>query len=177
MLNTPVRIFQRYLIPRIFVSTYYFLRHRCFISALAKVQLTNRISFGRGTTVKPFAVIQTSKGRIVIGKNCAVNNFVQIANSDGDISIGDHVRIGPSVTILGSSRNYKKRDELIVNQGFSHEGVVIDDDVLVGAGVIILKGCHIGRGAVIGAGSVVTKSVPPYSVVVGIPAKIIGERS
>jgi acetyltransferase-like isoleucine patch superfamily enzyme len=127
--------------------------------------------------VKPFAVIQTNRGKITVGKKCSINNFVQIANSDGDITIGDYVRIGPHVTILGSSRNYEKRDELIINQGFSHDGAKIENDVLVASGAIILKGCHIGKGAVIGAGSVVTKDVPPYTVVAGVPARIIGERT
>ena len=177
ILSSAVRISQRYLVPRFVSALYYLLRCRCFISPLAKVQLTHKISFGKGTVVKPFAVIQTNRGKITVGKKCSINNFVQIANSDGDITIGDYVRIGPNVTILGSSRNYKRKNVLIVDQGFSHDGVVIEDDVLIASGAIVLKGCHIGRGAVIGAGSVVTKSVPPYSVVVGIPAKIIGERT
>jgi len=84
--------------------------------------------------------------------------------------------MGPNVTILGSSRNYKNKHKLIVEQGFSHDGATIEDDVLIASGAIILKGCHIGKGAVIGAGSVVTKNVPSFSVVAGIPAKIIGER-
>lgn len=176
MLNSAVRISQRYLVPRFVSSLYYLFRCRCFISTLAKVQLTHKISFGKGTVVKPFAVIQTNRGKITIGKKCSINNFVQIANSDGDITIGDYVRIGPNVTILGSSRNYEKRDELIIKQGFSHDGAKIENDVLVASGAIILKGCHIGNGAVIGAGSVVTKDVPPYSVVAGVPAKIVGER-
>ena len=176
MLSNSSRIIQRYLVPRFASSIYYFLRYQCLISSLAKVQVTNKISFGKGTVVKPFAVIQTNRGKISIGKNCSINNFVQIANSDGNIFIGDHVRIGPSVTILGSSRNYKKKDVLIIEQGFSHDGVTIEDDVLIASGSIILKGCHIGKGAVVGAGSVVTKNVSPYSVVIGIPAKVIGER-
>jgi galactoside O-acetyltransferase len=155
---------------------YFFLKCRCLLSGLAKVQPTKHITFGKGTVVKPFAVIQTSVGKITIGKNCSINNFVQISAGNGDITIGDHVRIGPNVTILGSSRNYKKKYVLIVNQGFSHDGVVIEDDVLIASGAIILKGCHIGKGAVIGAGSVVTKNIPPYSVVAGVPARIIGQR-
>ena len=176
MLNPAIRIFQRYFIPRFVVSIYYFVRYRCMISASAIVQLTSKIKFGKDTVVKPFAVIQTSKGTISIGKKCSINNFVQIANSDGKIKIGDYVRIGPNVTILSSSRNYKNRDELIINQGFSNADTIIEDDVLIASGAIILKGCYIGKGAVIGAGSVVTKSIRPYSVVAGIPAKVIGER-
>ena len=152
------------------------MKYGCLISTLAKVQVTKKISFDKGTVVKPFAVIQTNNGKITIGKKCSINNFVQIANGDAEIKLGDYVRIGPNVTILSSSRNYKKKNELILYQGVSHSKTIIEDDVLIASGAIILKGCHIGRGAVIGAGSVVTKDVPPYSVVVGVPAKVIGER-
>ena len=176
MLSGFIRSTQRYLIPRFFVSIYYFIRRQCLISTLAKVQLSNRILIGKGTVVKPFAVLQTGKGVLKIGKNCSINNFVQIAVGDGSITMGDNVRIGPNVTILASSRNYKRRDVLILKQGFANADTVIEDDVLIASGAIILKGCHIGKGAVIGAGSVVTKDVPSYSIVVGIPAEVIGER-
>lgn len=176
MSSSLIRSIQRYLIPRFISSLYFFMKYKCLISPLAKVQVTKNISFDKGTVVKPFAVIQTNSGKIAIGKKCSINNFVQIANGDAEIRIGDYVRIGPSVTILSSSRNYKKKNEFILYQGSTHATTTIEDDVLIASGAIILKGCHIGRGAVIGAGSVVTKDVPPYSVVVGIPAKVIGER-
>jgi acetyltransferase-like isoleucine patch superfamily enzyme len=147
------------------------------ISTLAKVQLSKRIKFGKNTVVMPFAVIKTNQGNITIGENCSLNNFALIGTADGDISLGDYVRIGPHVTILGSSRNYKHANQLIINQGYSHDGVMIEDDVLIASGAIILNGCHVGKGAVIGAGSVVTKDVSPYSVVVGVPARTIGKRA
>jgi acetyltransferase-like isoleucine patch superfamily enzyme len=146
------------------------------ISISSNVQLTNKISLGKGTVIKPFSVIQTNRGKIVIGKKCSINNFVQISNTDATMIIGDYVRIGPNVTILGSSRNYERKDQLIIDQGFSNADTTIEDDVLIGSGAIVLKGCTIGKGAVIGAGSVVTKDVAAYSVVAGIPADVIGKR-
>lgn len=177
MTGSALRTFQRYFWPGFVVSLYFAARYKCLISPSAKVQMSRNIIFGKATVVKPFSVIQTSgKGKIIMGKECSVNNFVQIATGDEDVVIGDYVRIGPNVTILGSSRNYKKKDVLIFRQGFSHAKTVIEDDVLIASGAIIFKGCHIGKGAVIGAGSVVTKNVPPYTVVAGIPAQAIGER-
>lgn len=176
MLKPSLRIAQRYLVPQIVASFFYGFRFKCMISPRASVQLSSRITFGKGTVVKPFAVIQTNMGKISIGRKCSINNFVQIANGDEHITLGDYVRIGPSVTILSSSRNFEKKDLLIINQGVTSKSTTIDDDVLIGAGAVILKGCHVGRGAVIGAGSVVTKDVPPYSVVAGIPAAVIGGR-
>jgi acetyltransferase-like isoleucine patch superfamily enzyme len=170
------RIAQRYFVPRLLVTAYYYLRYRCLVSTRAHVQLSGRIAFGRDTVVKPFAVIQTQTGAIRIGRNCAVSSFDHITTGTHDVVIGDHVRLAPSVTILGGSRNFRRKDTLIVDQGATNTGTVIGEDVLIGANVVVLPGCHIGRGAVVGAGSVVTREVPPYAIVAGVPAKVVGWR-
>ena len=171
-----IRILQRYFVPKFIVAIYFSLKYRCFISLQAKLQLTKNITFGKGTVVKSYAIIQTSKGKISIGQNCAISSFNHISTGDGDVFIGNHVRIASNVVIVGSGRKYKKRDCLIVEQGYSHRGLTIEDDVYIGSGAIILEGTHVGQGSVIGAGSVVTKDVPPYTVVAGVPARIIAER-
>ncbi len=176
MLPPVIRVMQRYLVPRFVSVIYYFIKYKCVISLQSRVQLTRKISIGRGTVVKPFAIITTNKGRIDIGKNCAISSYDHISNMDANISIGDHVRIGPHVVIMGSRRNFKDHNTLIVDQGHSERGVIIGNDVLVGAGAIIVDGVEVGEGAVIGAGSVVTKPVPPYTVVTGTPAKTVSER-
>jgi len=77
---------------------------------------------------------------------------------------------------MGIRRNVRNRDALIVDQGFSHRGLKIGNDVLIGANAVVIDGCDIGEGAVVGAGSVVAKPVAPYTIVAGIPAEKIGER-
>ena len=140
--------------------------------------LNSKIQFGFGTVVKPFAIVQTSigGGRIIVGKNCAISNFDHISTDKADIIIGNYVRIAPNVTIIGSTRNFRSKSKLIVDQGYTHKGIKIGDDVFIGAGAIILDGCDIGEGAVIGAGSVVVRNVSPYTVVFGNPAKVIFNR-
>jgi acetyltransferase-like isoleucine patch superfamily enzyme len=138
--------------------------------------MSSRISFGSGTVVSPFAVIQTQGGRIQFGKKCALGSFNQISAGIVGIFVGDYVRIGPSVTLLGGSRHFSKRDLLILNQGSSDKGLEIGNDVLIGAGAVILPGCKIGEGAVIGAGCVVNKDIPPYCIMAGVPARIVGQR-
>jgi acetyltransferase-like isoleucine patch superfamily enzyme len=170
------RIVSRYLVPRWFVSLYYFIWCRTLISMQARVQFSRQISFGKGTVVKPFAVIQTQGGRIKIGHDCAVSSFDHITTGIKDITIGNSVRIAPSVTILGGSRNFHQKNARIMDQGSFHDGVTIEDDVLIGAGAVILPGRRIAEGAVIGANSVVNIDVPPYSIVAGVPAKVIGHR-
>jgi serine acetyltransferase len=67
---------------------------------------------------------------------------------DADVTIGNNVRLGPNVTILGSGRIFSNKNVPIVEQGYTHKGVTIGDDVLIGAGAIILDGCKISDGAV-----------------------------
>ena len=170
------RLIQRYLVPGFVKSVYFYLRDGCFVSARASVQLSPAITFGRGTVVKPFVVIINHTGKIAIGANCAISSFNHISTGDEDLVIGDYVRIAPNVTILGADRNVERRDVLIVNQGRSHKPTRIGDDVLIGAGAVVLPGCTIGTGAVIGAGSVVNQDVAPYTIVAGVPVRVIRER-
>lgn len=96
------------------------------------------------------------------------------------IIIGDCVTFGPGVTIMGGNHNFREVGIFIYD---NHEKrsdddmpVVIDTDVWVGCNAIILKGVHVNRGAIIGAGAVVTKDVPPYSIVAGNPARVVKYR-
>ncbi len=178
MLRPSIRIFERHLVPRWVASVYYLLRDGGFLSPLARVQCSSRISFGRGSVVKPYAVIQTHTGRVAFGRKCSVSSFDHISTGDADVVIGDMVLIGPNVTILGGTREVRDRSTAILNQDVANpQGVTIGSDVLVGAGVVILPGVRIEDGAVIGAGSVVTSDIPAFAIVAGSPARVIGERS
>jgi acetyltransferase-like isoleucine patch superfamily enzyme len=176
MASSITRIFQRYFVPSLFKSLYFYLKYGTLVSTKARVQLTSKISFGKGTVVKPFAVIQSTSGKISIGKNCAISSFNHLSTGEKDMVIGNNVRLGPHVTIVATTRNFENKSTLIVDQGYSDKGIIIGDDVLIGAGAIILDGCQIGEGVVVGAGSVVTSNIPAYKIVVGSPAKEIGER-
>ncbi len=115
--------------------------------------------------------------RLVIGNHVSLNDDVVInADRGGVISVGNNVLIGPGVVIRASNHNYANRDSLIRNQGHSASEIHIEDDVWLGAGVIVMPGVSIGHGAVVGAGSIVTKSIEPFGLAVGIPAKVIKYR-
>jgi acetyltransferase-like isoleucine patch superfamily enzyme len=163
-------------VPQFIVAIYYSLKYHCYISTQARVQLTSKIAFGKGTVVKPFAILQTQGGRILTGENCAISSFNHISTGIEDVMIGNYVRIGPHATIMGGSRNFERKDQLIIQQGSYHKTIIIEDDVLIGASVTVLPGSRIGKGAVIGAMSLINQDIPPYSIVAGIPAKIIGKR-
>lgn len=113
-------------------------------------------------------------GGISIGSNSGlgVNCFVH-----GPLKIGDNVMMGPDVTILTHTHKIGRIDVPMIEQGFSVAEVVVGNDVWIGMRVVIMPGVKIDNGAVIGAGAVVTKDVPPYAIVGGVPARIIKYRS
>ncbi len=104
-----------------------------------------------------------------IGVNC---------QTCGPIKIGNDVMMGPEVIILTQNHRFDRLDIPMWRQGFHPcEQVVIGDDVWIGTRAIILPGIRIGKGAIIGAGAVVTKDVPEYAIVGGVPAKVIKFRT
>lgn len=112
---------------------------------------------------------------IHIGDNVALNNDVWI-NAIGGVQIGTNVIIGPKVIIHSANHKYSNPNFPIQRQGHEFKKVVIEDDVWIGAGAIILPGVKIGKGAVVAAGSIVTKEVLAYTVVAGNPAHKIKDR-
>jgi acetyltransferase-like isoleucine patch superfamily enzyme len=97
-------------------------------------------------------------------------------HSAGGIDIGARVGIGPGVRIITSSHAEAGRDIPILSSPIEFAPVVIEDDCDLGVGAIVLPGVRIGKGAQIGAGAVVTEDVPPYSVAMGVPAKVTRQR-
>jgi acetyltransferase-like isoleucine patch superfamily enzyme len=135
----------------------------------------SKIVIGDRTLISSFAILRTHGGTIKIGDGCFVNSFSALYGH-GDLTIGDNCLIGPQVTIIPVNYGYKDRNIPLRQQTPTMKGITIGDDVWIGAGVTILDGCTIGNGCVIGAGAVLTKSIEPYSIVAGVPAKKIGMR-
>ncbi len=93
------------------------------------------------------------------------------------VKIGSHVMMGPEVVFYTSNHKFDRTDIPIDAQGFGeNKPPIIGSDVWIGRRVIILPGVEIGDGCVIGAGAVVSKSIPPYSVAVGNPARVVKSR-
>ncbi|MEI8122197.1 MAG: acyltransferase [bacterium] len=123
---------------------------------------------------------QYSFGNIHVGNNVSLGFRPVLMAALSEIRIGDHVMFGPQVTVIGGGHNITVAGRFMTDvhekTGNEDLGVVIEDDVWIGTGAIILRGVCVGRGSVVGAGSVVTKSVPPYAIVAGNPAKVIRFR-
>lgn len=113
--------------------------------------------------------------RVSIGDNVAINRgcelFSSLNSSGGIICLEDHVVLGPKVIIFSAGHDYSSLDLPDISSK-----VIVDRYAWIGGNTTILPGVHIGEGAIIGAGSVVTKSIPAYSVAVGNPATVIKSR-
>lgn len=116
-----------------------------------------------------------SHGYVEIGEHAFIGAN-GVLGAGGGIRIGNHVLIGQCVNIHAENHNFADRNRLISEQGVTYAEVVIEDDVWIGSKATVLAGVTVGQGAVIGAGAVVTKSVPPYAIVVGVPGRVIGYR-
>lgn len=144
--------------------------------AKQKIIIGNRVSIGKFAVVRPSNIYGGDIGEgLKIGNNSNIGPFSYIGCS-GYIEIGDNVMISPRVSIYAENHVFDSTDLLMKEQGVRKEFVKIEDDCWIASNSVILAGVTIGKGSVVAAGSVVTKDVPPYSVVGGVPAKIISSR-
>lgn len=110
-----------------------------------------------------------------VGRHVSINEYVFIS-AYGGVEIGDDCRIAHHCSILSEDHGFDRVDVPIRLQPKRPAKVVLEDDVWLGAGVRVTCGVRIGRGCVVGAGAVVTRDLPAYSIAVGVPAKVIGQR-
>lgn len=115
-------------------------------------------------------------GEIVIGDNCSLNTNVQIGAAEGRIVIGNSVLIGPNCVVRAANHGTSRSMPMCVQKHACGQ-ITIEDDVWIGANAVITSGVVLAKGTIVGAGAVVTKSTTPYSIVGGVPAKKLGERS
>lgn len=146
-----------------------------FIFGGVTVTAPKRVSIGKYATIYHRCFIAVgSEGEVNIGDYGHLGVDVYINAIEGRIRIGNYVAIGPKSQIYSYSNDYQP-GKLIV-ECHKVANVTIEDDVWIGAGVVILPGVTISKGAVIGASSVVNKDVAPYSIMAGVPAREIGRR-
>lgn len=136
------------------------------------------IEIGEGTIIMHGAVLhvynfrQMPQSGIKIGKNSLIGEY-SVIRGQGGVEIGDRVYTSPFTQIIAVNHVFDDPKEPFVDQGITAEGIVIEDDVWLGAGAVITDGVRVGKGAVVAAGAVVTKDVAPHTVVGGVPAKQI----
>jgi acetyltransferase-like isoleucine patch superfamily enzyme len=136
---------------------------------------TGQISLGSNLMMGRVFISVAPNARLSIGQNCTINDYSFIVSNYGCF-IGSNVMIGELVSIRDFDHAVDQSEIPMRTQGVVGAPVVIEDDVWIGRGVAILKGVRIGRGAVIGANAVVNKDIPPHSVAVGVPARVVKIR-
>jgi acetyltransferase-like isoleucine patch superfamily enzyme len=135
------------------------------------------IEIGERTLIMPWSkLVAGENGSIKIGRDCTVHSFDVLYGYAGGLQIGNNVRIGVNVSVISGNHGFDDPSSSPNEQGGTSEGIIIRDNVWIGAGVIILDGVEIGAGAVLGAGAVITKSMPPNSVCLGVPARAVRRR-
>jgi acetyltransferase-like isoleucine patch superfamily enzyme len=143
--------------------------------------MRNGIALGDNVRIGPYSTIigpppfDLGDG-IRMGANSAADAYSFIGGG-GPVLIGDNVIMGEHVSFHPVNHRFDEVDIPIRDQGTIRKGITIEDDVWVGANVTFLDGVHVGRGSVIGAGSIVRGEIPPYSVAVGAPAKVVRSRN
>ena len=134
------------------------------------------ITIGKNFRSIGYDCLFATAGKIEIGDNVFLNTNVHISASLGKIQIGNNVLIAPNVAILAVGHGLA-RESLISKQPNVFGNIVIEDDVWIGSNAVILKDVRLGKGCVVAAGAVVTKDTETYSIVGGVPARKIGERT
>lgn len=134
------------------------------------------IIIGDGTVIQPRAILETGPGgHIELGNMNSVNPYT-ILYGHGGLITGEYVRIAAHTVVIPANHIYDDPNRPISRQGLTKLGIRIGRDVWIGSGCQILDGVEIGEGCVVAAGSVVNSHVAPFSVVGGVPARILKMR-
>lgn len=155
------------------------LEEGCEIVGLSKrgIVFGNRCTVGRGAIIRPTNVLAGEPGeglRVGDFSNIGAHSYI---GCSGFIEIGTGVMMGPRVNLMAENHNFSKTDIPMKDQGVTREFIKIGDDVWIGVGATVVAGVTVGRGAIIAAGAVVTKDVPDFAIVGGVPARVIRLRT
>jgi len=151
-------------------------RHPGPYAAIKRVLLNcDGAKIGHDVHIYPGVRIFVPNG-LTVGNHVSISSYVIITTA-GTVDIGNNVLIGYGTKILSANHKIPDDQGTIFGSGHDCEPVVIENGVWIGANAVILPGVNIGEGAVVAAGAVVNKDVDAYTIVAGVPAKIIRERS
>lgn len=129
-----------------------------------------KFSLGDYSVVESYSCINNAVGDVIIGDHTRVGLHNTVI---GPVTIGNHVNLAQGITVTALNHNFTDHHLRIDEQGVSTTPVTIGHDIWIGANAVILPGVTIGDHSVVAAGAVVTKDVPPHTLVAGVPAKII----
>lgn len=133
------------------------------------------IRLGERVSINDAVVINANRGQVTLGERSWLGPFC-LVYGNGGVTIGRNVLVAGHTSINTVSHGIERCDIPMNDQPLRIDPVVIEDDVWIGLNAVVLQGVTIGRGSVVGAGAVVNRSIPPWSIAVGVPARIIGRR-
>lgn len=140
------------------------------------IHFGDRVSIGKYAIIRPGNLYGGNIGDgLVVGNHSNIGPYSYVGCS-GMITIGNNVMVSPRVSFYAENHVFDSAVQTIKDQGVKKGSIVVQDDCWIASNSVILAGVTIGKGSVIAAGSVVTKDVPPYSVVAGVPAQVIKSR-
>jgi acetyltransferase-like isoleucine patch superfamily enzyme len=199
--NLLTKKFKASPLPRPLVAMYLMIKWKCFVHPSARISYpfllrigrgaklgrcvintggytrqnkSYAVEIGEGTVIHDSTIIATHGGYVHIGNQVSLHPF-SVIYGYGGVAIGDGTRIATSTIIVASTHGIDDPDRKIADC-WSGVGIVIGEDVWLGAGVRILDGIKIGNRSVIGAGAVVTKDIPDGAVAIGVPARVVKQR-
>ena len=155
------------------------LEEGCQIVGLSKrgIVFGDRCTVGRYSQIAPTNVLGSVPGEgLKLGDNSNIGPYSWIGCS-GYIEIGARVLMGPRVNLLGENHDFDDSEMPIKSQSVTRESILIEDDCWLGAGSSVLAGVTVGHDSIVAAGAVVTTDVPPYSIVGGVPARVLNMRA
>lgn len=141
------------------------------ILGFENIEIGNNVSI-----MKNSYIYANDGGSLSIGNNFMMNTNSQLGASFGKIVIGDNCAIAANCVLRASNHLFENPDILFKEQGHEYGEIVLEDDVWIASNCVITANTRIGKSSIVGAGSVVTKNVEPYSIVGGVPAKLIKKR-
>lgn len=181
--------------PSFIVALALSIRWRCRVSWEADISYPWNLRIGKGATIGKCLIIASGEG-VKIGNNTSIAHGAVLDALDGLVNIDEYSAIGPYVvlygqgglrigkynmiathtTVVASSHVYSDVNIPIKLQGTKALGIVTGNDVWIGANAVVQDGVTLGEGVIVGSGSVVRASFPPYSIVAGVPARVISTR-
>lgn len=136
-----------------------------------------RLLIGSGSVIKEAAIVSAINATCRIGKGCAVGVRAELRAMGADINIEEDVRIAAEAVIMTRDHDFRSgaTDTPLIQRGYTHQPITIGRNSWIGRRAIVLPGVTIGRNVIVAAGAVVTRDVADFSIVGGVPAKVIGD--
>jgi acetyltransferase-like isoleucine patch superfamily enzyme len=172
----PVTLLRRFFMPAFVVSLICFVRYRAHVSHRAEVEYGPKLRLGRGTQISSYCKLKSSGGTIQIGRGTSIATGCFLGGMPGGLTIGENCLIGPNCSLLTSTYIYDDISKPTAGQGHTSIGTRIGNNVLLGAGTVVLDGSVIEDGVICAPNSVVSGRIPANTLIRGNPARVIFQR-